>query len=60
MKIGNEEEEMASWTGSGWAQPVVSKRWAFACSALSALKRASGYRLFVRSAHSTWRRACGL
>lgn len=43
-----------------WAQPVVSKRWALACTVLDWLKRASGYRLFAHSAHRAWERAIDL
>lgn len=46
--------------GKGWAQPVVSKPWAFAATVTEWGKRATRYRLFVRVHHRAWERACGL
>lgn len=48
------------WMGRGWAQPVVSRRWAVICSVACAIKKASGYRLLAGFSHSAWARACGL
>lgn len=46
--------------GEGWAQPVVSKRWALVATVLDSLKRLSGYRLFVSSSHRAWEKAVGV
>jgi hypothetical protein len=51
---------MGKWFGKGWAQPVVSKPWAFVATATEWAKRLSGYRLAVHSHHRAWERACGL
>jgi hypothetical protein len=46
--------------GYGWAQPVVSKRWAFVCSVLFAISRATGNRVLNHRKHLAWERACGI
>lgn len=51
---------MGVWFGKGWAQPVVSKRWAFVATVTDRLKRLTRYRLFVSAAHRSWERACGI
>jgi hypothetical protein len=48
---------MKRWFGYGWAAPVTHRGWAFVATVLDALKRASGYRLCVSSAHRAWERA---
>lgn len=53
-----EQSQFSDWARN-WAQPVTNKRWAAVCRVLDGLKRASGYRLFVRSSHIAWRRATG-
>ncbi len=40
-----------------WAQPVTHRGWAVVTVILDAIKRASGYRLFVHAAHVAWERA---
>lgn len=45
---------------SNWAQPVTSKPWAVVAVATDKVKRLTGYRLFVHSAHRSWERACGV
>lgn len=51
---------MGTWFGYGWAQPVVSRRWAFITTILSFIKRVSHYRLCVSASHRAWERACGI
>lgn len=46
--------------GRGWAQPVVSKRWALVATVTDRVKRMSGFRLCVGSSHRAWERACGI
>jgi hypothetical protein len=48
---------MKSWFGQGWAEPVVSKPWALACTVLDRIKRLSGYRVGVHSSHWAWENA---
>jgi hypothetical protein len=51
---------MMTMFGNGWAQPVVSKPWAFVATILHALCRLSGYHVFVHAKAHAWERACGL
>ncbi len=51
---------IGTWFGKGWAQPVVSKRWAFIATVTDWLKRATNYRLGVHIHHRAWERACGI
>ena len=51
---------MRRWFGYGWAQqPVTSRSWAFAASALDAIARLSGYRILSTAKHIAWSRAGG-
>lgn len=45
---------------SRWAQPVVSRRWAFVTVAVETVSRLSGYRLLCHQKHVAWQRACGI
>ncbi len=46
--------------GNGWAQPVVSKSWAFVTTVLFALSTLTGYRVLNTAKHRAWQRACGV
>jgi hypothetical protein len=46
--------------GHGWAQPVVSKRWALWCSILEFVSKMSGRRILSHKKHTAWERACGI
>ena len=50
---------MTTIFGEGWAQPVISKPWAFVASVLFALSKASGYRVLNGVKHRAWQRAVG-
>lgn len=53
---------MGVWFGKGWAQPVVSKRWAFVATVTEWIKRGTNYRWAwpTHAHHRAWERACGL
>ena len=51
---------MKHWFGIGWAQPVVSRQWAFVASVLFALSSLTGHRILNHTKHRAWERAVGV
>jgi hypothetical protein len=46
--------------GKNWAQPAISKPWAFAADVLFAISALTGHRVLNGAKHRAWERACGL
>jgi len=46
--------------GTGWATPVVKRRWAVVASVTQIFKRLTGYRFFATSHARSWERAVGI
>jgi hypothetical protein len=51
---------MKTWFGVGWAQPVVSRPWAFTASVLFFLSSVTGHRVLNTVKHTAWERAVGI